>query len=289
MSLPDAGLQGHVPRLRSSAPITATCTTRCSSRRWRWSTSASRPTPSRPGGSRTPTGWSAHNGEINTVRGNVNWMAARQACVSSPLFGDDISKLWPISYRGPVGHRLLRQRARVPDPRRLLAAARGDDADSRGLGGQPAHGRGAARLLRVPRRADGAVGRPGGDGLLRRRLYRRDARPERPPSGALHGHRRRRGDHGVGGRRAAGRGEEDRQEVAAPARQDAAHRPRGRAASSPTTRSRRSSRRKYPYRSWLARTQIVLEDLPAGAARAPKRARSACSIASRPSATPRKT
>nr|WP_245511126.1 glutamate synthase large subunit [Martelella mediterranea] len=42
----------------------------------------------------------AHNGEINTLRGNVNWMAARQASVSSPLFGDDISKLWPISYEG---------------------------------------------------------------------------------------------------------------------------------------------------------------------------------------------
>ncbi len=42
----------------------------------------------------------AHNGEINTLRGNNNWMAARQASVSSPLFGDDISKLWPISYEG---------------------------------------------------------------------------------------------------------------------------------------------------------------------------------------------
>ncbi|MBL8565762.1 MAG: glutamate synthase large subunit [Hyphomicrobiaceae bacterium] len=42
----------------------------------------------------------AHNGEINTLRGNVNWMAARQASVSSPLFGDEISKLWPISYEG---------------------------------------------------------------------------------------------------------------------------------------------------------------------------------------------
>jgi len=41
-----------------------------------------------------------HNGEINTVRGNVNWMAARQASVSSPLFGADIQKLWPISYPG---------------------------------------------------------------------------------------------------------------------------------------------------------------------------------------------
>src|SRR5215216_2644820 len=42
----------------------------------------------------------AHNGEINTLRGNVNWMAARQASVSSKLFGDDIKKLWPISYEG---------------------------------------------------------------------------------------------------------------------------------------------------------------------------------------------
>ncbi len=42
----------------------------------------------------------AHNGEINTLRGNVNWMAARQASVSSPLFGEDINKLWPISYEG---------------------------------------------------------------------------------------------------------------------------------------------------------------------------------------------
>ena len=42
----------------------------------------------------------AHNGEINTLRGNVNWMAAREASVASPLFGKDISKLWPISYEG---------------------------------------------------------------------------------------------------------------------------------------------------------------------------------------------
>jgi len=42
----------------------------------------------------------AHNGEINTLRGNNNWMAARQASVSSHLFGDDIEKLWPISYEG---------------------------------------------------------------------------------------------------------------------------------------------------------------------------------------------
>src|SRR3954471_4330783 len=42
----------------------------------------------------------AHNGEINTLRGNVNWMAARQASLTSDLYGKDIGRLWPISYEG---------------------------------------------------------------------------------------------------------------------------------------------------------------------------------------------
>jgi len=37
-----------------------------------------------------------HNGEINTVRGNTNWMEARQYKFKSDLFGDDIAKLFPI-------------------------------------------------------------------------------------------------------------------------------------------------------------------------------------------------
>ena len=37
-----------------------------------------------------------HNGEINTLRGNHNWMASRQAMFSSPVFGDDMQKLFPI-------------------------------------------------------------------------------------------------------------------------------------------------------------------------------------------------
>ncbi len=37
-----------------------------------------------------------HNGEINTLRGNINWMHAREKLFSSPLFGDDIKKLLPI-------------------------------------------------------------------------------------------------------------------------------------------------------------------------------------------------
>ena len=34
----------------------------------------------------------AHNGEINTLRGNINWMRAREALYASPLFGDDLKK-----------------------------------------------------------------------------------------------------------------------------------------------------------------------------------------------------
>jgi len=43
-----------------------------------------------------PYRYIAHNGEINTLRGNVNWMHARQSLLASPLFGDDMKKLFPI-------------------------------------------------------------------------------------------------------------------------------------------------------------------------------------------------
>ncbi len=42
----------------------------------------------------------AHNGEINTVRGNVNWMTARHAAMSSRLLGEDLEKLWPLITEG---------------------------------------------------------------------------------------------------------------------------------------------------------------------------------------------
>ncbi len=43
-----------------------------------------------------PYRYIAHNGEINTVRGNRNWMRAREALLSSPLIPGDISRLFPI-------------------------------------------------------------------------------------------------------------------------------------------------------------------------------------------------
>lgn len=47
-----------------------------------------------------PFRYMAHNGEINTIRGNRNWMAAREKNLSSPLFGEDVHKLSPILEKG---------------------------------------------------------------------------------------------------------------------------------------------------------------------------------------------
>jgi len=43
-----------------------------------------------------PYRYVCHNGEINTVRGNVNWMNARESTLQSDVFGDDISKVLPV-------------------------------------------------------------------------------------------------------------------------------------------------------------------------------------------------
>lgn len=42
----------------------------------------------------------AHNGEINTLRGNFNWILAREKNISSPVFGKDLDKLWPLIFQG---------------------------------------------------------------------------------------------------------------------------------------------------------------------------------------------
>ena len=47
-----------------------------------------------------PFRYIAHNGEINTVRGNVNWFKAREQAISSPILGDDLKKVWPLHYPG---------------------------------------------------------------------------------------------------------------------------------------------------------------------------------------------
>jgi glutamate synthase (ferredoxin) len=47
-----------------------------------------------------PYRYIAHNGEINTLRGNINWMRAREGLLQSELFGDDLKKVLPVIREG---------------------------------------------------------------------------------------------------------------------------------------------------------------------------------------------
>ena len=181
---------------RSDGPAT-------SSRRWRSCTSASAPTPSRRWPLAHPYRFIAHNGEINTLRGNINWMRAREALLR-------VGAVRRRPAEDPAGHPRrrqrhgdVRQRARVPGDGRPLAAARDADDDPRAVGRATSRWiRRAQGVLRVPLVADGAVGRPGVDRLHRRHGDRRGARSQRPAPVALLRHQGRPRRHGVRGRRA---------------------------------------------------------------------------------------
>jgi len=87
--------------------------------------SASRPIPSRRGELAHPYRLIAHNGEINTVKGNFNWIRAREGVMSSPVLREDLGKLFPLIYEGSRT-RVLRQCARTARHERLPAGACGD-------------------------------------------------------------------------------------------------------------------------------------------------------------------
>ncbi len=75
----------------------------------------------------------AHNGEVNTLRGNVNWMRARESQLASELFGEDLGKVIPGRPPGRLGQRGVRQRARAAGAQRPLDPPRGDDDGARGI------------------------------------------------------------------------------------------------------------------------------------------------------------
>ena len=149
-----------------------------------------------------PYRYLAHNGEINTVRGNANWMHAREARFESDAFGDDIEND-PADHQ-PERQRLgdVRQHARAADAGGPLAAARDDDDDPGAVVEPRDHGRPQARVLPVPLVPDGAVGRPRLDRVHRRPADRRRARSQRPAPVALLRDEGRPGHHGLRGRRA---------------------------------------------------------------------------------------
>ena len=211
----------------------------------------------------------AHNGEINTLRGNNNWMAARQASVSSKLFGDDISKLWPISYEGQS------DTACFDNALEFLVQG----------GYSLAH----AMMMMIP---EAWAGNPLMD-EERRAFYEYNAALMEPwdgpaaiaftdgrqigatldrnglAPGALFRHPRRPHHHGLRDGRAADPGKGHRAEVAPAARQDAAGRSRGRPPHPRRGAQGARWRKSHPYKQWLEKTQIVLEDMPVAAAAAP--------------------
>ncbi len=65
------------------------------SRRWPWCISATAPTRFPPGTWPIRSAILAHNGEINTLRGNVNWMRARESMLASEKYGADLKKIVP--------------------------------------------------------------------------------------------------------------------------------------------------------------------------------------------------
>ena len=81
-----------------------------------------------------PYRYICHNGEINTLRGNVNWMYARQSVLASPLFGDDIEKLLPIITPGGSDSAMLDNAVELLTLAGPQPAARDVHADSRSVG-----------------------------------------------------------------------------------------------------------------------------------------------------------
>ena len=231
----------------------------------------------------------AHNGEINTLRGNVNWMRARESQLASELFGDDLAEGAAGRPPGRLGLGDLRQRARAARARRPLAAARDDDDDPRGL-------RRAATTCPTSCAAstpstsclmepwDGPAAIAFTDGTR----DRRDARPQRPAPRPLARDEGRLGRARLRDRRARRAARERPPQGAAAARQALPRRPRARAGSSTTRRSSARSRAASPTASGSSEEVVHLADLPERAA-ARAAAPSRCARASSRSATRRRT
>ena len=231
----------------------------------------------------------AHNGEINTVRGNVNWMRARESQLASELFGDDLRKVLPVVRAGGS------DTANFDNVLELLVLAgrslpaRDDDDDPRGLRRPRRPARGAARLLRLPRLPDRAVGRPRLDLVHRRHRDRRHARPKRPAPGPLDRDEGRLGRARLRDRRARRAARERPAQGPAAAGEPLPGRPRA----GPDRRGRRGEARRSPSAQALRRvvraTDVVQLARPPRARRRACPASSRCAHASSRSATRRRT
>ena len=213
----------------------------------------------------------AHNGEINTVRGNVNWMRARESQLASELFGDDLQKVLPVVRPGGsdtanfdnVLELLVLAGRSLPHAMMMMIPEAYDGRED-----MPG---GAAGLLRLPRLPDRAVGRPGRRSrsptarVIGATLDRNGLRPGRwletrtagscsPPRPAC----------------STSRPENVLRKGRLQPGQAVPRRPRARAASSRTRRSSARSPTRQPYGEWFEQGVVHLDDLPDRAPRVPR-------------------
>ena len=200
-----------------------------------------------------------HNGEINTLKGNVNWMKARQGRLHSDLFGKDMEKVFPIVYEQQsdsacldnalefllLGGRSLPHAMMMLIPEPWVANAQ-MDLDRRGF--------------YQSRRHDGALGRSGRglfhDGRMigRRWTATASALP-------LSGHHGRHGRAGVGSGRIACRGETIRMKGRLqPGRMFLVDTVQGRIIDDEEIKADIVGRK--PYRSWVTQYGVSLDELP---------------------------
>ena len=144
----------------------------------------------------------SHNGEINTLRGNINWMRAREALFASELYEPgDIDKIKPIIREGlsdtacldNAVELLVRSGYSLPHAMMMLIPEAWENHESMSQVKKDFYR--YHSCLMEP--WDG----PASVDVHRRQGDRRRARPQRPAAQPLRRHRRRPGDHGLGGRR----------------------------------------------------------------------------------------
>ena len=205
----------------------------------------------------------AHNGEINTVTGNENWMRARESLITTDVFGgaEALEKIFPVCTPGASDTarfdevlELLHLGGRSLPHAVLMMIPEAWERHESMKPGPPG-------VLRVPRRADGAVGRAGIGHVHRRHPRRRGARPQRPAAEPDLGHRRRPRRDGVGGRRARYRAVEGDPKVRLqPGRMFLVDTEQGRIVADEEIKD--SLAAEHPYQAWLDAGQTALSDLP---------------------------
>ena len=136
----------------------------------------------------------AHNGEINTLLGNVNWMKSHEARLEHDGFGRFIEDLKPIIQPGAsdssaldnVFELLVRGHRNLPMVKAMMIP------EASAL--EPQRAGQAPRHVQLRERRDGAVGRPGRDRRRRRQVGAGRPRPQRPAADALRRDLRRAAD-----------------------------------------------------------------------------------------------